>query len=57
MLTTELLLDAYTKAVEDYHTSQLQMFQEDANIYAAALINKHGVDPQQLDDIRSSIIA
>ncbi|UAW01048.1 hypothetical protein STIP28_6 [Synechococcus T7-like virus S-TIP28] len=49
--STETLLNAFTKAVQDYHTSQLQMFQQDADEYAAQLINKHGIDPEQLDDI------
>ena len=55
-LSTDSLLDAFTKAVQNYHRSQLQMFQEDADIYAAALINKHGVDPERLDDIYFGII-
>ena len=54
-MTKELLLDAFTKAVQDYSTSQLQMFQDDADIHAAALINKHGIDPELLDDIYFSI--
>jgi hypothetical protein len=49
-------LQAFTKAVHDYRTSQLQMFQKDADKIAAELINKHGVDPEQLDDIYFSIV-
>ena len=44
-------LQAFTKAVHNYRTSQLQMFQEEADKLAAELINLHGVDPEQLDDI------
>lgn len=47
----DTLLQAFTKAAQDYHRSQLQMFQEDADRYAALLINQHGVDPESLDDI------
>ena len=55
MTATDTLLNAFTKAVQDYHRSQLQMFQQDADEYAAKLINIHGVDPEQLDDIYFSI--
>ena len=34
-LSTDLLLNAFTKAVQDYQRSQLRMFQEDADIYAS----------------------
>ena len=51
MTPTNTLLQAFTKAVQDYHRSQLQMFQQDADRYAAQLINQHGVDPEFLDDI------
>ncbi|ABP87910.1 gp3 [Synechococcus phage Syn5] len=51
MTSTDRLLQAFTKACQDYSTSQLQMFQEDADEYAAKLINIHGIDPEQLDDI------
>ena len=51
MQTTETLLQAFTKAVQDYHRSQLQMFQQDADNYASQLINQHGVDPEELDEI------
>ena len=56
MTSTKSLLEAFTKAVQDYSTSQLQMFQQDADEYAAQLINKHGIDPEQLDDIYFGII-
>ena len=56
MTATDTLLNAFTKAVQDYHRSQLQMFQQDADEYAAKLINIHGVDPEQLDDIYFGII-
>jgi len=51
MTNTDTLLQAFTKACQDYSTSQLQVFQQDADKYAAQLINKHGVNPEQLDDI------
>ena len=51
----DTLIEAFTKAVHDYHRSQLQMFQQDADEYAAKLINIHGVDPKQLDNIYYSI--
>ena len=51
MTNTNTLLQAFTKACQDYSTSQLQMFQQDADEYAAQLINQHGIDPEQLDDI------
>ena len=51
MTSTDTLLQAFTKAVQDYQRSQLQMFQQDADRYAAQLINQHGVDPEFLDDI------
>lgn len=44
-------LQAFTKAVHNYRTSQLRMFQEEADKIAAELINQHGVDPEQLNDI------
>lgn len=49
--TKDTLLQAFTKAAQDYRRSQLQMFQQDADRYAAQLINQHGVDPEFLDDI------
>lgn len=51
MTNTDTLLQAFTKACQDYGTSQLQMFQEDVDEFAAQLINRHGIDPEQLDDI------
>ena len=47
----DTLMQAFTKAVQDYHRSQLLMFQQDADRYAAQLINQHNVDPELLDDI------
>ena len=49
-------LRAFTEAVHNYRTSQLQMFQDEADKFAAELINVHGVDPEQLDDIYFSIV-
>ena len=49
-------LQAFTEAVHNYRTSQLQMFQQEADKIAAELINQHGVDPEQLDDIYFSIV-
>ena len=51
MTTKDTLIQAFTKAVQDYRRSQLQIFQQDADKYAAQLINQHGVDPEFLDDI------
>lgn len=51
MTTKDTLIQAFTKAVQDYRRSQLQMFQQDADKCAAQLINQHGVDPEFLDDI------
>ena len=56
MTSTDTLLNAFTKAVQNYKSSQLQMFQKDADEYAAKLINIHGVDPEKLDDIYFGII-
>ena len=56
MPLSDTLLQAFTKAVMDYHRSQLQMFQDDADEYAAKLINIHGIDPEVLDDIYFGII-
>ena len=50
-LSKKALLEAFTKAVQDYSRSNLQMFQHDADRYAAQLINQHGVVPELLDDI------
>ena len=47
----ETLIQAFTKAVQDYSRSNLQMFQHEADMYAAQLINQHDVDPELLDDI------
>jgi hypothetical protein len=57
MTTKNTLIQAFTKAVQDYRRSQLQMFQQDADKYAAQLINQHGVDPELLDDIYFGISA
>ena len=51
MTTKDTLIQAFTKAVQDYRRSQLQVFQQDADRYAAQLINQHHVDPEFLDDI------
>lgn len=49
--TKDALLQAFTKAAQDYRRNQFQVFQQDADRYAAQLINQHGVDPELLDDI------
>ena len=45
------LLEEFIRATLNYKSSQLQMFQQDADEYAAQLINKHGIDPEILDDL------
>ena len=50
-LSKETLLQAFTKAIQDYNRSNLQMFQRDADMYAVQLINQYNVDPEFLDDI------
>ena len=57
MNTKDALIQAFTKACQDYSTSQLQMFQQDADKYAAQLINQHGVNPEFLDDIYFGVAA
>ena len=55
-MTTAELINAFTKAVNNYSSSSLRMFEEEADRLASQLINQHGVDPEQLDDIWFSII-
>ena len=55
MTNTNTLLKAFTKAAQDFHTSQLQMFEDDMMEYASKLIIKHGVSPQKLNDIYKEI--
>lgn len=57
MATKDALIQAFTKAVQNYRRSQLQVFQRDADRYAAQLINQHSVDPELLDDIYFAISA
>ena len=50
------LLQEFIRAVLNYKTSQLQMFQDDADEYAGQLINKYGIDPEILDDLYFGLI-
>ena len=51
----DTLIKAFTKAAQDYHRSQLQMFDDDMMEYASKLIIKHGVSPQKLQAIYNEI--
>ena len=56
MTSTKSLLEAFTKAVQDYSTTSLKMFQDDADDLASKLIIQHGINPEQLDDIYFGIM-
>ena len=49
------LIEEFIRATLNYKSSQLQMFQDDANEYANQLIHKHGVNPQVLYDLDAGI--
>ena len=54
-LSTESLLQAFRDSAHNYKRSQLGFYQEDIQVYGAALINKHGVSPELLDSILQEI--
>ena len=52
---SERLLDAFRSAARNYVTSQVSFYRDDMNELAGELINKHGFDPDFLNDTYNNI--